>query len=81
MFFVIHLKTQAETFEGRTQMNEIKFQSYKGFEKKWKLVTVRFREDTKEMRFTYANDIAWKTLKQKRIDITNIFFTTFIYSF
>ncbi len=44
-------------------MNGIKFTDYSDFTKKWKLVTVRFRADSKEMRFTYANDLAWKDLK------------------
>ncbi len=44
-------------------MNGIKFDDYKDFDKKWKLVTVRYRQDSHEMRFTYANDIAWKEMQ------------------
>lgn len=49
-----------------TEMNGIKFDDYKDFTKKWHLVTVRFRQDTKEMRMTYANDIAWKAMQQAK---------------
>lgn len=45
------------------QMNGIKYDDFKKFPTEWRLVTVRFREDTKELRFTYANDIAWKALQ------------------
>ncbi len=44
-------------------MNSIKFEDYKDFTKKWRLVTVRFRQDTKEMRLTYANETAWKEMQ------------------
>jgi hypothetical protein len=44
------------------EMNGIKVDDYPDFMHKWKLVTVRYREDTKEMRFTYANEKAWKGL-------------------
>lgn len=50
------------------QMNDIDFSKYQGFEKKWKLVTVRYRTDTREMRVTYANDIAAKALKANSKD-------------
>jgi hypothetical protein len=45
------------------EMNGIKFLEYKEFPNKWKLVTVRYRQDSNEMRFTYANDIAIKAMK------------------
>jgi hypothetical protein len=44
------------------EMNGIKFDNYKNFDKEWSLVTVRFRKDSNEMRFIYANDIAMKEL-------------------
>lgn len=47
----------------RTEMNGIKYDAYKDFTKEWKLVTVRYREDTNELRMTYANDIAIKAMK------------------
>jgi hypothetical protein len=45
------------------EMNGIKFKDYKNFPEKWKLVTVRYRQDSNEMRFTYANEVAWKAMK------------------
>lgn len=45
-------------------MNDIKFDDYKEFTKKWHLVTVRYRKDSNEMRITYANDIAWKEMQK-----------------
>ncbi len=49
-------------------MNGISFKTYSDFEKKWKLVTVRYREDSGEMRWVYANPPAWKALKEGNID-------------
>ena len=46
------------------RMNGFALQDYADFQKKWPLVTVRFRKDTGELRFTYANDIAYKALKK-----------------
>lgn len=50
--------------ETSKSMHGIKLADYGDFEKKWKLVTVRFRKDTGELRFTYANGLAWKHLKK-----------------
>lgn len=36
------------------------------FWEKWRLVTVRFRKDNGELRFIYANPIAWKALASKK---------------
>ncbi len=44
-------------------MNDIKLGDYTDFEQKWPLITVRYRTDTTEMRFTYANPIADTVLK------------------
>lgn len=44
------------------EMNGIFFDQYKNFPTEWKLVTVRYREDSKELRFTYANEVAFKAL-------------------
>lgn len=44
------------------EMNGIRLKDYQGFEKKWKEVTVRFRTDTGEQRFTYANPKAYEAL-------------------
>lgn len=51
-----------------SEMNGIKLSDYWGFEDKWKLITVRFRTDTDEMRFEYANPLAWETLSNNRHD-------------
>ncbi|MES2854494.1 MAG: cytochrome P460 family protein [Bdellovibrionota bacterium] len=45
------------------EMNGIFFDKNKDFAKNWHLVTVRFREDSREQRFTYANDKAFKALQ------------------
>lgn len=45
-------------------MNGIKFADYKNSPQTWSLVTIRFRKDTGEMRLTYANPLAMKTLRQ-----------------
>lgn len=42
-----------------------RFSRYKDFERDWKLVTVRFRKDTNEMRFVYANPAAWRHLRAR----------------
>jgi hypothetical protein len=44
-------------------MSGISLPQYADFYKKWNLVTTRFREDTKELRFVYANDAAFTALK------------------
>jgi hypothetical protein len=49
-------------------MNGIQLNDFTGFEKNWRLVTVRFRKDTQEMRWTFANDLAWKTLSSGSIE-------------
>lgn len=45
--------------------SQIRLKPYAQFEKEWKLVTVRFRRDTGELRFTYANPIAWKHMSDR----------------
>lgn len=50
---------------GRQDMNGYQFKDYVGFEKSWHLVTVRYRKDNKELRFVYANDIAYKAIEDK----------------
>ena len=49
-------------FGSEVSMNDIKLLQYGDFTQKWKLVTVRFRQDSHEMRFTYANDLAWESM-------------------
>lgn len=46
------------------KMNDIGLSDYGDFTKKWNLVTVRFRQDSHEMRFTYANPAAWEALNK-----------------
>ncbi len=46
-----------------SEMNGLKFQNFKDFPQKWKLISVRYRQDSNEMRFTYANDIAVNAMK------------------
>ncbi len=46
-------------------MNGIELGQYGDFTKEWRLVTVRHRKDTGEMRFTYANPLAWKALQAR----------------
>lgn len=45
------------------EMNGIKFNDYRNFTSKWKLVTVRFREDSGEIRMTYANEKAFEAMR------------------
>lgn len=44
------------------QAPDVSLHDYPDFQSKWPLITVRFREDSGEMRFTWANDLAAKTL-------------------
>jgi hypothetical protein len=37
---------------------------YANFWNDWKLVTVRYRKDNGEQRFVYANDIAWRAMRE-----------------
>lgn len=58
----------AQDFSGRDSMNDINFKDYKDFPEKWSLVTIRFRKDTGEMRITYGNELAMKTLNAGAIN-------------
>lgn len=60
--------THAERLPSDQQMNGIRLADYVGFEKKWKQITVRFRTDSGELRFTYANPIALRALQQELLD-------------
>lgn len=60
--------TPAMTEAGTRTMNGIQMNDYRGFEKNWRLVTVRFRKDTQELRWTFANELAWKTLASGLIE-------------
>lgn len=66
LILIFHTPAFAESAASQTvkanEMSGIKLTDYADFEKKWKLVTVRYRRDTGEMRFTYANDSAFEAL-------------------
>jgi len=55
-------------YAGRSEMNGYQLNDFKDFEKKWRLVTVRYRKDTGELRWTFANDLAWKVLSKGSVD-------------
>lgn len=57
-----------DDFSGKSTMNGISHQDYQDFAQKWDLVTIRFRKDTGEMRITYANELAMKTLREGSIN-------------
>jgi hypothetical protein len=46
------------------QMNGITLEKYRGFEKTWELITVRYRKDSSELRLVYANKIASRAFKK-----------------
>lgn len=50
------------------EMNGIFYDEHKDFTKKWHLVTVRYRQDSNEQRFVYANDKAYEALKKLKPD-------------
>jgi hypothetical protein len=52
-------------------MNGMHSNQFGDFKSNWNFVTVRYRKDTSEMRFVYANDIAWQALKNNVIDYPN----------
>lgn len=60
---IVAFSEAPEHYAGKSEMNGYQLKDYKNFEKNWKMVTVRFRKDTGELRFTYANKIAWKALQ------------------
>lgn len=57
-----------QSFAGRVHMNGYSLMQFGHFIRDWHLVTVRYRQDTGEMRFTYANDVAWEALKAGVMD-------------
>lgn len=48
---------------GQPEMNGIPYSDFNKITREWELVTVRFRKDNNEMRFTYANPTAAKALR------------------
>lgn len=65
LFFI---SVQATNEAPPTVMNGYSLKDMEGFEKNWKLVTVRHRKDNGELRFTYANALAYEALKSGKID-------------
>ncbi|MEQ1615652.1 MAG: cytochrome P460 family protein [Hyphomicrobiaceae bacterium] len=51
-----------------TRMNGYALQDFPDFQDNWHLVTTRFRQDTGELRFTYANKLAWTALRAGSTD-------------
>lgn len=62
------IKVDPLTFAGKSEVNGIVYADYKEFPTTWQLVTIRFRKDTGEMRLTYANELALKTLMSGSIN-------------
>ncbi|MFN8790805.1 MAG: cytochrome P460 family protein [Bdellovibrionales bacterium] len=59
-----YFESADQAFRGKAEMNGIKFEKYRDFPTRWKLVTVRFRHDSGEMRLTYANELAFQHLEK-----------------
>ena len=53
---------------GETQMNGYHLKQFGDFVRHWHFVTVRFRRDNGQMRFVYANELAWKALNKHSTD-------------
>lgn len=53
-----------QRFEGLSKNNGYKLTDFKGFPEQWEFVTVRYRQDTGELRFTYANKAAADALRK-----------------
>lgn len=62
--FSVNATDDPSLYAGKSEMFGYKLKAYEGFEKNWHFVTVRFRKDTGEMRYVYANDLAWQSLKK-----------------
>lgn len=60
--------TAAPSVDPAREMNGYSLGEFKGFLENWRLVTVRYRKDSGEMRFTYANPAAWEVLSKNRTD-------------
>ncbi len=67
--FVISTVTLAEDkkvdqWAGNLEMNGFALKTYENFAKDWELITVRYRQDSGEYRFVYANPLAAKAMKE-----------------
>jgi len=59
-----YFESPNQSFKGKSEMNGIKFEKYRDFTSRWKLVTVRYRHDSGELRLTYANESAFRHLEK-----------------
>lgn len=62
-FSYAYFVDQKDIYSGKTSFNGYTLGQFGDFVKNWKLVTVRFRKDSGEMRFVYANPVAWKAME------------------
>lgn len=62
---------KAESLGINAEMNGIKLKDFANFPNKWRLVTVRYRLDSKEIRMVYANELAWDGLKKLKPSYAN----------
>ncbi|MES2964911.1 MAG: cytochrome P460 family protein [Bdellovibrionota bacterium] len=60
-----------QTGDKPREMNGIFFEEHKDFTKTWRLVTVRFRQDSGEQRMVYANEKAYEGLKKLKPDFAD----------
>lgn len=65
IIFSLNFSVRAGT---NPQDSDSAFKKFRGFTDQWKLVTVRYRADTGEQRFTYANDLAHQVLLKNSTD-------------
>ncbi len=65
---LVQPENNPDPYAGRTQMNGYSLNDFKGFPDKWNFVTVRYRRDSSEMRFTYANELAFRALAKGLTD-------------
>lgn len=59
----IYYPKLSDALQHEQPINGINPKLYDGFWEKWHLVTARFRPDIGELRYVYANDLAWDVLK------------------
>lgn len=57
-----------QKWAGNLEMSGYSLEKYKGFADNWKLITVRYRQDSGEFRFVYANYIAYKAFTENKYD-------------
>lgn len=67
LFQSLFISISFADFAGKDSMNDIAFKDFESFSKDWHLVTIRFRKDSLELRLTYANELAKKTMTANSI--------------